>query len=251
MPRRILIATAALFGAHLAWAARLVAGPSPVGTTGAALIAADLVLLGVITSVGVLLGRTPWTRRLALGALAGHGVLAVVFTIDALWIGAASLSALAGLGLAPTPSGRWFASPPGQAVPGRATALALGLLAGPAVIGATGWEHVTIVGIVTALLAPAVGFAYARAKLGALWVARLLVPVLFAGSAIGLRWPGAVALAGAGAALTALAWTVDARNAASPLVRRQTTVPILPEMVPAEILDAAGFDSRGRPKGDR
>jgi hypothetical protein len=90
------------------------------------------------------------------------------------------------------------------------------------------------------------GFVYAKAAPGSVALVRLVFPVFvplsfwLAGGIEGLL-PAVVA-----AALTGLAWTKNARVAASPLVESGRTVPIPPEMAPGEVLDAAGIDDRGR-----
>ncbi len=248
MPRRITLAAIALFGAHLAWAARIGLGETPLSSRGQMLVSADLVVVGMVATVGVLLGRTPWTRRLALWAVAAQAIAALTHSIDGGWVVAAALSTAAGLGLAPAPSGRWFAFPPREPVPAKATALALSLLAFPSVIGATGRPQTTVAGLVAAGLALGGAWAYSRAMLSGLWFGRVGLPIAIVAAAIGLAVPSAALLIGAAAAVTWLAWTSDARVAAGPLVRSHAAVPVLPEMVPPEILEAAGFDPKGRRK---
>lgn len=252
MPRRIAFATAASFLAHLLWATRLVFGATPLTARAAGLVALDLVVFGVIGTVAVLLGRTPWSRRIALGSLAvGGGGAALAHEIDLLWAIAAAVTAAAVLALAPSPGRGWYMAPRGQPVPAGATGVAIGLAVVPGLVGVTGVPEVRPLGFGLALLGLVLAFTYARAKLWALWAARAGVPLLAIGAAIGLEvWAALVLVAGSWL-VSGLAWAPVARNAAAPLSRRETAVPILPEMVPPDVLEAAGFDQRGRPKDRR
>lgn len=242
------MAAITLFAAHLAWAAKVSFGQSPIAPTGQTLVSADLLIIGAVVTVGILLDRTPWTRKLALLSIGAQAAIAVTHPVDILWLFAATFSAIAAFALAPAPSGRWFASPARQQVPARATALALGLLLTPSLIGAASRPEPTIAGLVLAGVALIGAWAYTRALVSVLWMARIVWPLGIIGAAIGLSWPSAAVLIGVGASVTWLAWTSDARVAAGPLMETRKAIPLLPEMVPAEILDSAGFDSKGRPK---
>jgi hypothetical protein len=237
-----------MFVAHLAWALRLVFGETPLTDGGAALVAADLLLLGLVALLAVVLAPTPWSRRIALAGGAVLGLVAVAHPIDAGWIVATVAGGAFVLLLAPTPDGSWFVSPPRSPVPARASALAIGLAAFPAVIGAGGFPSVTPIGYLVAAASIMTGWAYARALLPALWFARFGWPPLALAATIGLQPLAAAAVALAVAPVAWLAWSKDARVAASPLVRTTAAVQVLPELVPPEILEAAGFDHKGRPK---
>lgn len=248
MPRRIALGALLIFVAHLAWALRLVFGDGPLTEGGAALVAADLLVLGIVALLAVVLSPTPWSRRISLAAGAVLGIVAIVHPIDAGWIVGAVAGAAFVLLLAPTPDGTWFVSPARPPVPARASALAIGLLAFPAVIGAAGFPSVSRAGYLVAGLSVVTGWAYARALVPALWFARLGWPLLALVAIFGLEPAAAVAVVVATGLVTWLAWSEDARVAASPLVRSSTPVQVLPELVPPDILDAAGFDAKGRPR---
>ena len=138
--------------------------------------------------------------------------------------------------------------PPADGPPARAVLLSLLLLAAPPV-----WALVATDGLgAWALIAVALTWLtmvwYAKALPGALIVVRVASPLALTATAAleGLPLGAIIALTAAG--LAALAWTVDARVAVHPLAEPGTTVPIPPELAPADVLDAAGLDDRGRRK---
>ncbi len=239
-----------LVGAVLGWVAQLLTGPVPWPTESAALLAAGLVLLHGILAVATLLAPGRWVSASAtLVGLAELG-LALTIPLSVTWWVAVALTAgavtsmwrrsLVMLHAAVTRPDR---------VPPVATALAVGLMALPAVVGAAGVEGVTAGGWVLAGAGVLLGWAYMRALVSALWVIRIALPVLGVWAGLGMPPAAGVAIAAVSVALTALAWTKPALAAANPLApERVKPVPILPEMVPPELLEAAGFDAKGRPK---
>jgi hypothetical protein len=100
---------------------------------------------------------------------------------------------------------------------------------------------VIVAGAVTAGL-------YAKAAPGALWAVRLVFPVATVAAAVATGMPRGLAWVAIGAGIGAFGWTKEARVAVRPLVEQGRAVPMLPEMVPPDILDAAGLDERGRPR---
>jgi hypothetical protein len=91
-------------------------------------------------------------------------------------------------------------------------------------------------------------FAYAKAARLSVLAVRLGYGVTALVAAVLAGWPRGVMWAAIGTGITAIAWQRDIRLAVRPLTQRGRAVPILPELVPSDILDAAGLDERGRPK---
>lgn len=250
MSRTVPVAAAAVLLAGLAWSARLAFGPAPWGEGAAALVAADLLLVTAVTVVAILLAPARWVRRLVAAVAGVQAALAMVLSVDALWVGAAALTLVAaGLSWSAWLD-EWFRGRvKADQVPARATALALGLLVLPGVVGAAGLPTVTTAGWAVAVAAAVLAWAYSRALPGTLWIARLAVLPAAVAAAIGLDLVPGMVLVAAGVALTALAWTADARLAVQPLApKRVEAVSILPEMVPEDLMEGAGYDRRGRRK---
>ena len=251
MPRVPLAAAILNLIAGLAWGARLTFGATPWNNAESAMLAADLVVVTAIAVVATLLSPSRWVRNLTAALGVSWGALAVTLTVDPLWAigGSAAVSGVA-LSWAKASDG-WFrgATKPDR-VPTRAAVLALLLLALPGAIAATGLEQVTRIGWVLAGVSLALAWTYTRAIAPTLWILRLVVPIVGSAAVIGLQ-PGAGAALGlVVAVLTWLAWTPDARLAVQPLLpKRVEAVSILPEMVPTELMESAGFDRKGRPKG--
>jgi hypothetical protein len=236
--------------ASLAWALVLVFGSGPFADSAAALLATDLLILGTVVAVGIALSRSRWTRRAALALLGGQTLLGVVFETDGLWIGAVLVTALA-IGAVTGPwLGRWLRKlPRADGPPPRAVILSLGLIGVPALVAVTAPSGVTLGGWLLGAFALMTAWAYSQAWLAALWAVRVALPVLGIGAAATLTGPGALLLGLAIVMLTALAWSAEARQATlSPAALPVDLVPIPPELTPPEVLKAAGFDDRGRPR---
>jgi hypothetical protein len=88
-------------------------------------------------------------------------------------------------------------------------------------------------------------FAYVRLLPGREWWPRLAAPLL-AGAGWLLTPPARWVWIGALMAVTFLAWTRGGKLAVRPLIESGRPVPIPPELVPTEVLGAAGIDRRGR-----
>jgi hypothetical protein len=233
-----------------AWAWRLAFESGPWPQSAATLIAAEIVLMTTIVVVALVLSPLPWVRNTATVLVAGELALAMALdTSPAWWV--AVVTSTIGTILLWRP-GLTEAIEQGvrpDRVPARATALAIGLALLPGVVGVLGYDGVTVGGWVLAGAALVLAWAYMRALPIALWTVRLVLAPLSIWAAIGLDPVAGVALVGATLVLVGLAWTSDARNAVSPLApERGKPVPLLPEMVPGEILESAGFDQRGRPR---
>ena len=244
---RVSVSAALMLLGSLLWAGRLLIGPAPWEPKAASLLAAALVVSNSVNLVAMLLTPGRWVRN-SIAALAGTwGVAAVALTVNPLWIGA-FLAHAAGVAIAWTRSlDRWFHPARPDRVPARATALVLGLVWLPGFVGGLGIPTVTAGGWVLAGFGVLAGWAYARALPGVLWTIRLVLPILGAVSVIGLRLPAAAGMLAAASALTILAWTADARLAAMrPVPRRVASLTVPPELTPPGLMEAAGYDRRGR-----
>jgi hypothetical protein len=252
--RSPVVIAVSLILASLAWALALVFGSGPFAASAAALLAIDLLLVGTVIAVGVVLSRGRWTRRAGSVLLGAEALLSVFLGINGWWIGAvvttaASIASFTGPWL-----GRWLRKLPSAAGPSpRAVALALSLLAVPGLVAASSPGGVTLAGWVLSGFAVVSAWSYSRAWLTALWAIRTALPILGIIAAVGLTWPGGLALGLGVVMLTALAWAPDVLQAALiPRPTRVNPVAIPPELIPRDVLDAAGLDDRGRPhrRGD-
>jgi hypothetical protein len=215
----------------------------------AAVIATTVIVLQAVAVIGMLVGHARWARRLAIG-LAVLGLVVVGLGEFDGWWWPGVLSAAVALGglIGPGMKGTVRDLAPALGPPPQAVVLPLVLMAAPGLVAVTrpdgidGWAWLAI-GCCWAAAA-----LYAKAGWGGLTAVRALAPLALATSAVGPPVPAVVDLTVAGAVL-ALAWTANARVAIRPLVQPGSRKPILPEMVPADLMDRAGYDSRGRVKG--
>lgn len=243
----VVIATSVVL-ASLAWALTLVFGSGPLADSAAALLAVDQLVVGTVIGVGIVLARGRWTRRAALLLLGGQALLGVFLTADGWWIGAVLTTAI-GIGAVAGPwLGGWLRKlPRSDGPPTRAVIMNLGLIALPSLVAVAGLDGVPATGWLLSGFALAAGWAYSQAFLPALWAVRVALPVLGMVAAAALPWWGALVLGLAVTALTALAWSPEVRQATlSPAAVPVDLVPIPPELTPPEVLETAGFDTRGR-----
>lgn len=250
MHRSPVVIAAVLFLASLAWALTLAFGSGPFATSSAALLAIDILLVGTVISVGVALSRGRWTRKAALVLLAGQALLAVFVDVDG-WSVAAIVLTAGSIGLFAGPwLNTWLRKlPKADGPPPRAALLALSLIALPALVAVTAPTGVTAAGWVLSGFSLVAAFAYSRAWLTALWAVRTALPILGIVTAAALTWPGGLALGFGVVMLTALAWAPDSLQAllgTTPTPADPVAIPA--ELIPREVLDAAGLDERGRPQ---
>jgi hypothetical protein len=249
MPRSTLLITAALPAAAVARAIDLAIDSSPLATDAGAVLAIGMVVLAIVASVGLVVARSRWARLLGL-ALGGLSLgLATVMDLDPSGWTALVLSTLAVLGL----SGPWLTRgwlrhlPSATGPPPVAVAVVLGLLALPVVAALAGPGGLSSAAWVVVGLSTATAWGLSRALTPALWAARIAVPVAALGAGL-ISLPGGLAIIAAGGATTLGAWQRDVALAVSPLIQRgNPPVPVPPELVPPDLLEAAGFDDRGRP----
>lgn len=249
---RSLLTTLALLVSSLS-AAVVLTSAEAVWTGGAgAMLAVGHLTLTAVAIVAGLVGAARWSVALSIGLVAVLSGPAVAHPVSPGWIvmvaaGGAALAGLIGGGMRGTVRLRPAAGGP----PRSATALALGLLGSPAGIAAVqpggvdagDWALVAASWVLAAW--------YAKTWAGALWTVRFGLPLLTAATFLVVPFPQALVPAGLFAGLLALAWTSGARLAVHPIAEPGRSVRIPAELAPAEVLDAAGLDERGRRKGGR
>ena len=248
MFHRVSVSAALLLAGALLWTGRLLFGPGPWEPHAASLLAASLLVSSAVNLVAMLLTPGRWVRNSIAIVAGAWATAALALAVDLLWIGA-FLAYAGGVGIAWTqPMDEWFHQTKPDRVPARATMLALGLVWLPGFVGGLGIPAVTPAGWAMAGFGVVGGWAYARALPGALWTIRLVLPVLGAFSVAGLRPTAVAGVLAVTSAITLLAWTPEARQAASrEAPRRVASMPVLPELTPPGIMEAAGYDRRGRP----
>jgi hypothetical protein len=253
MQRSPVAIAASIVLASLAWALALAFGSGPFAGSSAALLAVDLLIVGTVVAVGIVLSRGRWTRRAALVLLGGQALLGVFLDVDGWWIAAVVLTALAIGAVAGPWLGGWLRKlPRADGPPPRAVSLGLGLMGLPALVAATAPAGVTAGGWVLGGFSLIAAWAYSQAWLPILWATRVGLPVLGIVAVAGLSWAGILALGLGVVMLTALAWSPDVLRAAMTATPTPVDlVPIPPELAPPEILEAAGLDDRGRPRGTK
>lgn len=244
-----LFTAVSFFASSALWAVRLVTGPGPWTADAAALIAVDLLVLTAVALAGMLVAGGRWARRLAVAVAGAGAALAVALPADGLWTAALAFSAGAVVGLVGTGmKGVVRERPAAAGPPTAAVVLPLVLLTVPGLVGTSRPDGLGSADWTVAAVAVLTAGVYAKAAPGALLLSRVVAPVaLVAGGILGGLPGGAVAVA-AGVAVAAVAWTPAVRVAVRPLVEPGSRVLIPAELTPAEILDAAGLDERGRPR---
>jgi hypothetical protein len=244
------VVAASVLVASFVWSGRLILAPTELAEDASILAALGVLLLGIVSSLGIVLSRGQWTRYLALALVAALAVLGVFLPLDGwgwstLVITAIALFLLVG----PWLDGFLRRLPPADAPPPAATALGLGLVAAPLVValaapGGLHPLHWTAAGVCVGS-----GWFFARALPGAVLIVRTLPPVALAGAAAVNTAYGIVATGLLALSVTGLAWRRDASLAVNPLAPRPASGLSVPaELVPIELLAAAGYDERGRPK---
>lgn len=244
--RRATITAAALFLASLLWVA-LITLHSPWEDGSGAMIGVSLISLAAVSTVGVLVAGSRWARRLAVAVVAVGALLAVTVEIGVVWLIALALSVFGaaealGSGLNHLVGRRPSASGP----PAQAIAIPLIALGWPASLAIVQQSGVDLSDWLAALTMIAIGFWYTKALTGSVWLTRLVAPLAAPLSLWLAGAPEGLVPAAAIAALTAFAWTRNARVSAAPLIEKGTAVPIPAELAPGDVLDAAGLDDRGR-----
>lgn len=249
MSRAPFLVAGSVAAAGLLWAVKLILTPGLLAPDAGVLAGLDLLLLSTVAAAGLVLARGRWSRRLAYGVLAAGGAAALGTPLDAWWALALVVSGAALVGLLGPWLNGWLrrlraaAGPPVPAV-----LLALSLLALPGAVAVIGHGGLAPGSWLLAAAGPVLAWSYVRAHTAGLWGSRLL-PVFALPAALSAPLLPAVLLLLAAAVPAGLAWTAQAGLAVSPLdPRSATVVPMPPELVPPEVLEAAGLDDRGRPR---
>lgn len=247
MPRSPFIATGVSTATAVGTVAVLTRGSSPYPPSSAVLAGFGLLLITVIAVAAYLVGRSRWARHLLVGVnltCVGVAVATPLSPITAALIGLAAtgLTLLAG----PWPD-RWLRKlPSADSPPPTVTAILLILVATPAVCGFTATEPVHTAVWGWAGWCVALALFLGRAVPGSLVAARFLHLPLAATVALTIGMPHGLTVLATAAAIVPLAWLREVRLSVLPLVATQRPVPFPPELVPPEILAAAGLDDRGR-----
>ncbi|MDH3538780.1 MAG: hypothetical protein OEP52_02195 [Acidimicrobiia bacterium] len=242
------IVSASVMLAGVAWGLRLINAPAPFADGSAALLAVGLVLVSAVSSVGMVLARGVWARRVGAGLLATQVALALVMDLDA-W-GVFTLAAtLLAIGLV---AGPWLDHflrrlPPSEPIPSAAMALGLGLVATPGLLAVSSPGGIEMVHWTAALVALATAWAFTRALRIGLWSARVVVPLVLVAAAVASSLPGLLVGLALAAICLALAWSSPVNRAVTPLLAPAAGVAVPPELVPPDLLAKAGYDDRGRP----
>lgn len=249
MPAAPLTVTALLTLCTILGASQLAFG-EVLAPSSAVVAGIGLVMMTLVAASGILLARGRWATPTGVA-------------IAATWIGTALAAPLGVLSLAVVASGglalfallgpwlsRWLRHlPRADGPPPAAVVMLLALVALPAVASLSSPDGVGVA--VPALSLWSVGLALALARLaaGSLLAVRILHPMFVVGAAAAIGLPGGLAVVAAGGAATAMAWRRDVGLAVAPAVpRRSDAVAIPPELVPPDVLEAAGLDDTGRPR---
>lgn len=245
--RLLYLACVLILASTGAWMIVLGQGHAPRSPTAVVLMALSLWIAATASVAGMLVARSRWARRLALGLTGAHGVVALLFPVDRWWGLAAVLTAGTAIVVGgPLLDGQIRPRPPAAGPPTRAVLIPLTLIAVPFALGAFGGDGWAVVaGALSSLVA---AYWFIRTLPAALAVVRLLWPL----TSLALGWPMGrpVGLVAAVAAVTvaALAWHPTVATAVRPLTGKGSPVPIPPELAPSDVLDAADIDDRGRPR---
>lgn len=231
----------------------VVIGDTPYSPSAAMLGAGGLLVLTIVGVAGMLLARARWSRLVLLSGTVAWLAVAAASDRSALWVvlvlvAATSVTALSGPWL-----GRWLRRLPSATGPSPVVfALLLSLTAAPAAVGLSSPGGVHPGPIAWSVWSLVLAVAVGRAAPGSLTAVRVVSPVLAVGAGIAAGLPGGLVIPAVAAVPTALAWRREVRVAvAQPAPTRSETVPLPTELVPPEILAAAGLDDRGRRVDDR
>lgn len=250
MPQLPLFVTSIIGAGFITTIAALLLAPAPTGHD--VLKATGLILLGMVGLVGFLVTHGIWARRTLVATLAASlGVLALTPSSAWWWVAVATV----GIGIYATagpPLDRWIRQlPPPEPLPVQSVALPLVLLA--AVLFAGIAELDLVLAITWSLAAVMTAWAFGRAFVAGLWMARIVVPALglWAAASAPSWWTALIALSAVGAGVW-LAWTKQAMLAVSPLEpQRVQPRPVFAEMAPDEVRRAAGINRTGGQPDDR
>ena len=241
----ILVSTA-LLGSAIVWAI-LLADSTVWAPSSATVIGIGLIVLAAVGVVGMVGAASRWAYRLSLGLALVEVMLAAaqefsIATAGALALGAVALTGLAGTSM----RGMIRQRPPADGPPTESVVLAIILLVSPTVWGLGSPDGLSAYGVVAVAAAWASMVLYVKAWPFALPTVRVALPAILLVCAVGSEPITGLMIGVSALAAGYLAWTVGARVAIHPLATPGRTVAIPPELAPADILDAARIDDRGR-----
>jgi hypothetical protein len=241
------VASAFVLLAGFVWGMRLIIAPAPFGRDSGALLGLSVVVAAAVATLGLVLARGRWARRLAFGLLALQIILLAVMDFDgwgivALAATATSIVLVAG----PWLDGFLRRLPPAEPIPPAAMALGLGLVFAPGLLAVSSPGGVEVMHWVAGLGSLLTAWAFARALRAGLWSARIVVPLLLLAAAPASTRAGAVVAVAMAIIGGALAWSAPVNRAVTPLLTRAEGVAVPPQLVPPELLARAGYDQQGR-----
>ena len=244
-----LIAAGLLGPASVLGAVRLAVDPEPLAADAAALLALGALLLTVVSLVGLVMARSRWARLTGLGvAVSWVGVFAAS-PIDPLGVAMLAAATTAAAAYAGPWAARWARRLPRADGPPTAGVVALlTLLATPVVVAVASADGLHPAGWAFSAWSLAAAWGLGRSLRPALWAVRVAHPALAlaAGALAGI--PGGIAVAASGIVPAVAAWHPSVADAVASL-DPVATVAMPPELTPADVLEAAGIDDRGRPAG--
>lgn len=245
--KRTIVLSIMLVAATISWSL-LVVSRGPWAIDSATVIATWMLVLAAVAITGMVVASSRWGRYLAIVVGLLGPLLGVSVPVDPWWLATLVASGLVVAALAGTAtSGVIRKLPAADGPTPRVVAFTLVLVSLPLIVatvspGGLGPSEWSMVGLT------ATGAAiYAKAGPLAVAIVRAVIPLgsVLIGVLDGL--PRGGLWIGVGIAVAVGAWHRDIRLAVRPLAGEGRAIPMLPEMVPSEILDAAGLDERGRP----
>jgi hypothetical protein len=245
---RTIAASVLLAGATISWSL-LIAADGPWAADAAALIGATMVALAAIAITGVLVASSRWGRWLSVGVAAVAPLLGIAVPIGAWWVTnlVASTIVLAAFAGTAT-SGVVRRLPRADGPTPRVVAFILGLATIPLLVGVVSPDGLGSPEWIMAGASALAAVAYSKATDFSVIGVRVMYPIVAVIAVLLAGWPRGVIWFAIGTVVTAAAWQRDIRVAVHPPSERGHAVPMLPEMVPGEILEAAGLDEHGKRK---
>jgi hypothetical protein len=192
--------------------------PGPFAPSSATVVVLGLVVFTVIVTVGLLLVRGRWARRLGVALVVAELALVAATGFD-VWGAVAVTAAVVGLvGLL----GRWLDGwvrprPSATGPDAKAVLLLLGLLAYVPAVGIAAPAGLETAHGVLGCAAVLLAWAYSKALVWSLWALRLVLAPIAAAAVLASPLPGAVLLTTLTVGVVWLAWTREALLSVQPL----------------------------------
>lgn len=183
----------------------------PIARSSALMIVTGMLGIALAGLAGLILARAPWARWILTASVIATTVLASIGGSALFWV-ALGVGALAVIGLIGPWLTLWVRREPVADRMGVvpvvliSSAMSTPVLVGFAAHSGVGWEHWTLV-VTVAVSA----WAYGRGLALGIWSFRLLVPVLGLLAGIATSNPGGAAILVLALALSAMAWSPQAR----------------------------------------